>query len=115
MNNKLFLLILGTVIFFSCTKLNEEVLDESLKGIGQAETISGAIAPAYGQLRWVWRHTNNYGLQLVTSDEAILPYRGGTDWYDGGKFMEAHMHSITPTNGLVADTWNELAKIFQEL
>ncbi|MEP2058982.1 MAG: RagB/SusD family nutrient uptake outer membrane protein, partial [Maribacter litoralis] len=74
----------------------------------QAEVISGAIAPAYGYISWTWRHTNYYGLQLIPSDEAILPYRGGTDWFDGGKFLAAHSHNFTPTNDLVASGWNEL-------
>ena len=109
MKNKIILFAL-VLMFTACTDLTEEVLDESLSGQGQAELVSGAIAPAYGQIRWVWRHTNYYGLQLIPSDEAILPYRGGTDWFDGGKFMDAHRHSITPGNALVTDSWNEITK-----
>lgn len=112
MKNKIIIAILGigTVLFSNCTDLEEEILDESLKGTGKAEAISGAIAPAYGQVAWVWRHTNYFGLQEVASDEVILPYRGGTDWYDGGKFLETHMHNITPTNDLVGSAWIELTK-----
>lgn len=109
MKNKIIISAL-ILLFSSCTDLVEEVLDESLTGQGQAELVSGSIAPAYGQIRWVWRHTNYYGLQLIPSDEAILPYRGGTDWFDGGKFMDAHRHSITPGNALVTDSWNEITK-----
>lgn len=82
-------------------------MDEAEFG-GQAETISGAIAPAYGYVSWTWRHTNLYGLQLIASDEAILPYRGGTDWFDGGKFIATHTHAFTPSNDLIGDSWNEL-------
>ncbi|UCS91684.1 RagB/SusD family nutrient uptake outer membrane protein [Echinicola marina] len=92
--------------FLSCTTLDEEVLDESLTGTGQAEVVSGSIAPVYGLLRQVWMHTVNFGLQEVASDEGILPYRGGTDWFDGGKFIAVHQHLMTPTNGLVGDAWN---------
>lgn len=103
---------LGLCLFFhsACTDLEEVVLDESLSGAGLAETVSGAIAPAYGQVSWTWRHTNYYGLQLIAADEAILPYRGGTDWFDGGKFLDAHRHTITPGNDLVGSSWNELTK-----
>lgn len=100
-------LLLPVVFFWGCTDLEEELYDETLTG-HQAEVISGAIAPAYGYLSWTWRHTNYYGLQLIPSDEAILPYRGGTDWFDGGKFLAAHAHTITPGNDLVASGWNEL-------
>lgn len=95
--------------FFGCTTLEEEILDESLTGTGQAEIVSGSIAPVYGLLRHgVWLHTVNFGLQEVASDEAILPYRGGTDWYDGGKFIAIHQHLMTPSNSLVGDTWTNI-------
>ncbi len=94
--------------FLSCTDLNEEILDESLTGTGQAEIVSGSIAPVYGMLRQVWLHTANFGLQEVASDEGILPYRGGTDWFDGGKFIAVHQHLVTPGNSLVGDTWTNI-------
>lgn len=110
-NKKIFIILtISLLLNWSCTDLNEEVLDESLTGSGQAKAISGAIAPAYGQISSTWYHTNYYGLQLLASDEAILPYRGGTDWYDGGKFLATHAHTITPTNDLVTSSWNELTK-----
>ena len=94
---------------FGCSDLNEEILDESLTGTGQAEVVSGSIAPVYGLLRQgVWLHTVNFGLQEIASDEAILPYRGGTDWFDGGKFIAVHQHLMTPSNSLVGDTWTQI-------
>ncbi len=95
--------------FVGCTNLEEEILDESLTGTGQAELVSGSIAPVYGLLRsGVWLHTVNFGLQEVSSDEGILPYRGGTDWYDGGKFIAVYQHLMTPSNALVTDTWTQI-------
>ncbi len=110
MKNKFcnYFLILGLISLSACTDLEEIVLDESFTGTGLSETVSGAIAPAYGQLANVWLHTRNFGLQSIASDEAILPHRGGTDWFDGGKFLAVHSHSITPTNSLVGDTWSAL-------
>ncbi|MFT2009781.1 RagB/SusD family nutrient uptake outer membrane protein [Pontibacter sp. 13R65] len=102
-------IVLFLFAFLGCTTLEEDVLDESLTGAGQAETVSGAIAPVYGLLRnGVWLHTVNFGLQEVASDEGILPYRGGTDWYDGGKFIAIHQHLMTPSNSLVGDTWTQI-------
>ncbi|MDO6818863.1 RagB/SusD family nutrient uptake outer membrane protein [Zobellia sp. 1_MG-2023] len=94
--------------FLGCTDLEEEILDESLTGTGEAEVVSGSIAPVYGMLRNVWLHTVNFGLQEVASDEGILPYRGGTDWFDGGKFIAVHQHLMTPGNGLVSDAWTNI-------
>jgi len=109
MKNSIVIITLTLVSFlqWSCTDLQEERLDEAEFG-AQAEVISGAIAPAYGYVSWVWRHTNYYGLQLVPSDEAILPFRGGSDWFDGGKYIATHQHLFTPTNDLIGDGWNEL-------
>ncbi|WP_036381547.1 RagB/SusD family nutrient uptake outer membrane protein [Muricauda sp. MAR_2010_75] len=113
MKNKIFSKKLSIIVFLfaflGCTDLEEEVLDESLTGTGEAEVVSGSIAPVYGILRYVWFHTVNFGLQEVASDEAILPYRGGTDWYDGGKFIAVHQHLMTPSNSLVGDSWTNIA------
>ena len=51
MKNKIIYTILSACLLlnWNCTDLEEEVLDESLTGVGQAEAISGAIAPAYGK------------------------------------------------------------------
>ena len=107
--NKTLPVIVFLFTFFGCTTLEEEILDESLTGTGQAEIVSGSIAPVYGLLRHgVWLHTTNFGLQEVASDEGILPYRGGTDWYDGGKFIAVHQHLMTPSNGLVGDSWTNI-------
>lgn len=108
---KTYLLILSLLLtLVSCDVLDEQVLDESLTGSGDAELVSGAIAPAYGQTGNTWLHTRYFGLQEIASDEAILPYRGGTDWFDGGKFIEVHRHLPTSGNGLVRDSWNEVTK-----
>lgn len=103
--SKLIPVVAFFLAFLSCTTLEEEILDESLTGTGQAEIVSGSIAPVYGMMRQVWLHTVNFGLQEVASDEGILPYRGGTDWFDGGKFIAVHQHLMTPGNSLVGDTW----------
>lgn len=111
-NRSFIILFVGLLIvtLTGCDVLDEQVIDESLTGAGQAETVSGAIAPAYGQLAWTWRHTNYFGLQEIASDEAILPFRGGTDWFDGGKFIAVHQHLMTPSNDLIADPWNEVTR-----
>ena len=103
--NRLLPIIICLFTFLGCTSLEEDVLDESLTGTGQAEVVSGSIAPVYGLLRYVWYHTVNFGLQEIASDEAILPYRGGTDWYDGGKFISVHQHLMTASNSLIGDSW----------
>lgn len=110
MKNRILIILLAfsSLLCWNCTDLTEEVLDESLTGSGQSEAVSGAIAPAYGILPQTFRHTRYYGLQLIAADESILPARGGDQWYDGGKFIEVHTHSTTPSNSLVKDSWDYL-------
>ncbi len=105
---KTFPMLAFLLVFLSCTDLQEEILNESLTGTGQAAVVSGVVAPTYGFLRNVWLHTRNFGLQEVASDEAIIPNRGGRDWFDGGKFIEVHQHLMPPANSLVGDTWTDL-------
>lgn len=51
-----------------------------------------------------------YDLQTFTSDEAMLPTRGG-DWYDGGLWQSLFFHTWTPTEAILEDTWNYLYKV----
>ena len=51
-----------------------------------------------------------YDLQTFTSDEALLPTRGG-DWYDGGLWQSLFTHSWAPTETILEGTWNYLYKV----
>lgn len=51
-----------------------------------------------------------YDLNTITSDEALLPTRGG-DWYDGGLWQRLHLHTWNVGEGPLKDTWNYLYKV----
>ncbi|GLB52551.1 membrane protein [Neptunitalea chrysea] len=111
MIKKIFIAFLGFNLLFisGCTDLDEQILDESLTGTGEADVVDGIVAPAYGPLPQAFRHTRYFGLQLISSDEGILPPRGANqDWYDNGKYIELHKHTTTTSNGVVGDTWSYL-------
>lgn len=94
---------------WSCTDLEEQVLDESLTGsVSEEEIVTSVVAPAYSTLPRLFLHTHLFCVQEVSTDEAILPYRGGKDWYDGGVFYELHKHEFLPENAKLRDTWNDL-------
>ena len=105
-NKKLvFLSMLGFMM--SCTKLNEKILDEtSVTGRTEKQIADGLIAPVYARLPDIYRHTTYFALQEISTDEAILPYRGGTDWGDNGIYISMHRHETTSTDPNVRDTWN---------
>ncbi len=101
---------LGLVLVVtSCTKLQEQVLDES-SALGQTEKqiVDGIIAPVYAPLPTLFQHTTYFALQEISTDEAILPYRGGTDWGDNGIYFSLHKHQTTSTDPNVRNTWNTL-------
>lgn len=99
-----FVLLLG-----SCTKLQEEVLDEtSSTGATDKEVTEGLIAPVYAVLPGLFQHTQYFALQEISTDEAILPYRGGTDWGDNGIYISLHRHETTSADPNVRNVWNNI-------
>ncbi len=90
----------------SCTKLVEQVLDESsVTGLTEKQLADGIIAPVYAGLPSLFQHTTYFALQEISTDEAILPYRGGTDWGDNGIYVALHRHELTSTDPNVRNTW----------
>ena len=108
-NKKLALLTIGMLFSWSCTDLVEEVLDESLSGgILASDIIKGAVAPAYGLLPELYKHTELFAVQEISSDEAILPFRGGRDWGDNGIYIELHQHTYTGNHSNLQQVWDDL-------
>lgn len=106
---KFALLAFALLFGWSCTDLEEQVLDESLTGsVSEEEIVASVVAPTYSTLPRLFLHTHLFCVQEVSTDEAILPYRGGKDWYDGGVFYELHKHEFLPENAKLRDTWNDL-------
>lgn len=104
------LFFLGSIALVqSCTKLNEEILDEaSVAGLTDKQLAEGTIAPVYSVLPSLFQHTQYFALQEISTDEAILPYRGGTDWGDNGIYISLHKHETTSGDPNVRNTWNNI-------
>src|SRR5688572_17487070 len=107
----LLLFFVSAALMNSCTKLNEEILDESsVTGLTDKQIAEGNIAPVYAKLPDIFLHTNYFALQEISTDEAILPYRGGTDWGDNGIYVSLHRHETTSTDPNVRNTWNHIVQ-----
>lgn len=108
MKRKFFLLCAAFfMVTFSCTDLEEEVLDESSAGtLTDKQAADGWIAPVYARLPEIFNHTNYFNLQEISTDEAILPYRGGTDWGDNGIYISMHQHNFSTNDPNIRATWN---------
>jgi hypothetical protein len=101
--------LLGMIFLTGCTKLEEVVLDESsVTGLTEKQIADGIIAPVYAGLPSLFQHTTYFALQEISTDEAILPYRGGTDWGDNGIYLSLHRHETMSTDPNVRNTWNIL-------
>ena len=104
------LLVFVTIaIMNSCTKLKEEVLDESsVAGLTDKQQAEGIIAPVYAKLEDVFLHTTYFDLQEISTDEAILPFRGGTDWGDNGIYVQMHKHETISSDANIRSTWTHI-------
>lgn len=100
-------LALASLLFLnSCTDLKEQVLDESsVTGLTDKQAADGNLAPVYAQLPTLFTHTNYFAVQEISTDEAILPYRGGTDWGDNGIYIALHQHTHTSTDPNLRSVW----------
>jgi hypothetical protein len=112
MKNKILMLSLafiGLTATYSCSKLEEKVLDESsVSGLSPQQQAEGIIAPVYAKLEDIFIHTNYFALQEISTDEAILPFRGGTDWGDNGIYLQLHQHENISSDINVRNTWNNI-------
>ena len=105
------IVVFTVLLLAGCTKLQENVLDEaSVTGQTQKQIADGLIAPVYARLPDLFRHTTYFALQEISTDEAILPYRGGTDWGDNGIYISLHRHETATSDPNVRETWNLIAQ-----
>lgn len=100
------LTVSSLLLFAACTDLTENVLDEaSVTGLSDRQAADGNLAPVYARLPDIFSHTTYFALQEITTDEAILPYRGGTDWGDNGIYIALHQHTHNSTDPNIRNTW----------
>lgn len=105
----LLLFFISIALLYSCTKLNEQVLDESsVAGLTDKQQAEGITAPVYAKLEDIFLHTGYFDLQEISTDEAILPFRGGTDWGDNGIYSQMHKHETISSDANIRSTWNNI-------
>ncbi|MES2519581.1 MAG: RagB/SusD family nutrient uptake outer membrane protein [Bacteroidota bacterium] len=100
------LMLMSIPVLESCTKLDEQILDETgASKLTDKQAADGIIAPVYARLPDIFLHTNYFTMQEISTDEAILPYRGGTDWGDNGIYIAMHQHTYQSTDPNIKNTW----------
>lgn len=106
------LLVAGCLLAFnnSCTNLDEELyssvtFDNFFKS---DEEFIAALGAAYSSLVGLMGNHNAYwSAQEVSSDEMMIPQRGG-DWYDGGQWLRMFRHEYLPTEDAFNNAWGQL-------
>ncbi|TJZ54978.1 RagB/SusD family nutrient uptake outer membrane protein [Sphingobacterium olei] len=90
--------------FVSCTDLDVDIKSQYTDfptTERAAEAISADVYAAYrGALGY-----NHWMVQTLSSDEAVSVALG-TDYYDGGRFRELHVHNWTSDNAILPNMWN---------
>ena len=101
--------ILSLTAFTSCHKLDLEVATQlTPETFPQTEQhfvqLTGQV---YVQLRQ-GISTDYFFMQTLSTDEAIMPARGG-NWYDNGTYEQHHKHTWNQDNGHVGSGWGWLS------
>lgn len=109
MKKIIYILTLILIIFgYSCTKLDEELYNKLPDDVypENEEQLAAIGVSAYEKMRLLGDDEGWWFLaQEVTSDEAFIPVRG-TDWLDGGKWINMHMHVWTNEDEGVNRMWD---------
>ena len=118
------LLILISACFINaCTDLEEELQGEYSRlpgsgggnggngggggGGGGGGSVKASVDGAFSKLLGsssTAGHGGYWSVQEITSDEVVVPTRGG-DWFDGGVYVNLHRHEWLATNGQLNSTW----------
>jgi starch-binding outer membrane protein, SusD/RagB family len=101
--------IAAIALLAGCTKLDQKLNDSFVVGgSGGDADVSALLTSAYNAMNNVSHNQERiFLLNEVTSDEALVPTRGG-DWDDGGVFRVLHAHTWTPIHTYIKGTFNEL-------
>ena len=89
-------------IVLSCTDLEVPVYDKLATFWDTPEEVAAGVALPYVGLRSLVMPV--YELNETTTDEVIVPTRGG-DWYDGGVWEQMWKHTWTSDHGIVTGGW----------
>ena len=103
------------VMVSGCTKLNEK-LNSTLTN-QQTATALGAqgtgllLQAAYGDIAGTFSAQDQvFSLQQTTTDEALVPTRGG-DWDDNGVWRVLHAHKWNADHQQILNVFNSLNKL----
>lgn len=115
------LILIACTTLFSCDKFLEENPKDKLPADDVYNKLSDVYLNAVASLyTYIGGYSDSQGLQgtgrgvydlnTFTTDEAIIPTRGG-DWYDGGFWQGLFLHDWGIENDAIQATWEYLYKV----
>ncbi len=88
----------------SCSKLNSAIYDKASVFWQTPDQIAAGVAPAYTNLRQMGDYWNTMPVLEGSSDDFIVPTRGG-DWSDGGVWEKIWKHTWDPNYDKFEGVW----------
>lgn len=103
-------LALSLSLLIGCHKLDVEVTTQLTPSVfpQTADQFTQAAGPPYAALRGSYS-LDYWFMQTLSTDEAILPARGG-NWYDNQNYLMLHYHNWTKDHGSTNGCWSWLSR-----
>jgi starch-binding outer membrane protein, SusD/RagB family len=99
--------IIALVATVGCTKLDQS-LNDSFSGRSTNSDVASLLNASYNSLNGVLHSQDRlFSLQETTTDEALIPTRGG-DWDDNGVWRVLHAHTWTTIHTQFKGVFNDL-------
>ncbi|MFD1771592.1 RagB/SusD family nutrient uptake outer membrane protein [Sphingobacterium suaedae] len=88
----------------ACTDLDVDIKSQNTEFPDSERAAEAILADVYAAYRGALGR-DHWMAQTLSADEAVSVSMG-TDWYDGGRYREFHLHNWTADNGLLPGMWN---------
>lgn len=111
---KLFIYLVASVSLCSSLTSCEDMLEEQSYGkptseelLNNEENLIMLVGQAYAEIKWLHDHWGYWGINTLSSDEAMCPVRNpGNDWDDNGYWRGFNDHSWSYTDKSFENVWN---------
>lgn len=106
-----YIFIIGFILLLGCTKLEQKLEDSFNTPGGNNSDVAALLTAAYNSMNGLLHGQERiFSLQETTSDEALIPVRGG-DWDDNGVWRVLHKHTWTTIHSQFKATFNEIGQL----
>jgi len=89
----------------SCTDLDVDIKSQLTEFPDSERAAEAILADVYSAYRGAMGR-DHWMVQTLSADEAVSVSMG-TDWFDGGRYREFHLHNWNADNGLLPSIWND--------